>query len=72
MLRDGVELAFGCNTRVDVRLVLQRKLDALGAYRSQTQRGQANPDWPILSDVSDGEFLARFLTGVEVFRRTVV
>lgn len=72
MLRDGVELAFGCSTRVDVRPVLQRKLDALSAYRSQTQRREANPDWPILSDVSDGAFLARFFTGVEVFRRTVV
>lgn len=72
MLRDGVELMFGCSTRVDVRSVLQRKFNALDAYRSQTQRRGDAPDWPILSDVSDGAFLARFLTGVEVFRRTVI
>jgi LmbE family N-acetylglucosaminyl deacetylase len=72
MLRDGVELAFGCSTRVDIRPVLQRKLDALSAYRSQMQRKEDVPDWPILADVSGGAFLARFLTGTEVFRRTVI
>jgi LmbE family N-acetylglucosaminyl deacetylase len=70
LLRDGFELAFGCSTRVDIRSVLQQKVDALHAYRSQMQRPQDTPHWPILSDVSDGAFLARFLTGWEVFRRT--
>lgn len=70
MLRDGFSLAFGCSTRVDVRSVLKHKMYALDAYRSQVQRHQGNPQWPILSDVSDGAFLDRFLTGWEVFRRT--
>lgn len=72
LLHDGYELAFGCSTRVDVRSVLHRKVDALNAYRSQMQRPHDNPNWPILSDVSDGAFLARFLSGSEVFRRTVL
>ena len=71
VLRDGVELALRCSTRVDVRSVLRRKVDALDAYRSQMQRQQDTPQWPILSDVSDGAFVARFLTGWEVFRRTM-
>lgn len=70
MLRDGFELAFGCRSRVDIRPVLKKKADALDAYRSQMQRPHDNPAWPVLSDVSDGAFLARFLSGWEVFRRT--
>jgi LmbE family N-acetylglucosaminyl deacetylase len=70
LLRDNIELALRCRTRVDVRSVLQRKIDALDAYRSQMQRPRGNPQWPILSDVSSGAFLARFLTGWEMFRRT--
>jgi len=70
MLRDGFTLAFGCRSHVDIRPVLKEKADALDAYRSQMQRLHDNPDWPVLSDVSDGAFLARFLSGWEVFRRT--
>ena len=70
LFRDGAELAIGCNTRIDIRPVLQRKLDALAQYRSQVQRQQDDPRWPILSDVSGGSFLECFRAGVEVFRRT--
>jgi len=68
--RDVAEIVFGCRARVDVDSVLLRKLAALAAYRSQLQRFNGNPRWPVLSDVSDGEFLQRFETGVEIFRRT--
>jgi hypothetical protein len=47
-----------------------RKLAALAAYRSQTQRLNENPRWPVLSDVAGGEFLRRFESGIEIFRRT--
>jgi hypothetical protein len=47
-----------------------RKLAALAAYRSQTQRLNGNPRWPVLSDVAGGEFLRRFESGIEIFRRT--
>ena len=70
LLRDGAELAFGCNTRIDIRPVLRHKVDALAEYRSQMQRWHNDPRWPILSDVSGGTFLARFLTGMEIFRQT--
>jgi LmbE family N-acetylglucosaminyl deacetylase len=70
LLRDVASLALGCRTRVDIRPVLQRKLDALAQYRSQVQRQQDDPRWPILSDVSEGSFIACFQTGTEIFRRT--
>jgi LmbE family N-acetylglucosaminyl deacetylase len=70
MLRDSAELAFGCRTRIDILSVLPRKLDALAQYRSQVQRQYDDSRWPILSDVSEGAFLERFCTGIEVFRRT--
>ncbi len=70
MLRDSAELALGCRTRIDIRSVLPRKLDALAQYRSQIQRQRDDPRWPILSDVSQGSFLERFHAGTEVFRRS--
>jgi hypothetical protein len=70
MLRDSAELAFGCGTRIDIRSVLPRKLNALAQYRSQVQRQGDDPRWPILSDVAAGSFLERFRSGMEVFRRT--
>jgi LmbE family N-acetylglucosaminyl deacetylase len=70
LLRDSAEIAFGCRTRVDIRPVLQRKLDALAQYRSQVQRQRGDPRWPVLSDVSQGSFIERFRAGTEVFRRT--
>ena len=70
LLRDGAELALGCSTRIDIRPVLQHKLDALAEYRSQMQRQQGEPAWPILSDVAAGSFVECFLTGTEVFRQT--
>lgn len=70
LLRDVAELAFGCRAHVDVRAVLQRKQAALAEYGSQVRRFQADPRWPVLSDVSDGAFLGRFETDLEVFRET--
>jgi LmbE family N-acetylglucosaminyl deacetylase len=68
MLRDGVEIAFGCHVRVDVRSVLLRKREALERYRSQMQRRGDDPRWPVLADVAAGTFLERFYSGVELFR----
>lgn len=67
---DVADIVFACRTRVDVRSVLHRKLAALAAYRSQTQRFNGDPRWPVLSDVAEGEFLRCFETGVEIFRST--
>jgi LmbE family N-acetylglucosaminyl deacetylase len=69
-MRDVAEIVLACHTRVDARTVLHRKLAALAAYRSQTQRFNGDPRWPVLSDVAEGEFLRRFETGIEIFRST--
>lgn len=68
--RDVAEIVFGCRARVDVGSVLPLKLAALAAYRSQLQRLNGDQRWPVLSDVSDGEFLQCFETDVEIFRRS--
>jgi LmbE family N-acetylglucosaminyl deacetylase len=67
--RDVAEIVLACRTRVDVGTVLHRKRAALAAYRSQLQRPNGDPRWPVLADVAGGEFLRRFETGVEIFRR---
>jgi LmbE family N-acetylglucosaminyl deacetylase len=69
-VRDVADIVFACRTRVDVRSVLHRKIAALAAYRSQTQRFNGDSRWPVLSDVADGEFVRCFETGIEVFRAT--
>ncbi len=71
MMRDIMELVFRCRTRVEVNGVLHLKQAALTAYRSQIQRFDGDPRWPILADVAEGEFLQRLeKTNVEIFRRT--
>lgn len=69
-LLDIAALAFGCRARVDVRAVLERKRAALAAYATQVSRRESDPNWPVLSDVSGGQFLERFDTGFELFRRS--
>lgn len=69
-VRDLAEIVLACRVRVDIGNVLHRKLRALAAYRSQMQRLDGDPRWPVLSDVAEGEFLRRFETDVEIFRRT--
>jgi LmbE family N-acetylglucosaminyl deacetylase len=69
-MRDIAEITLVCRTRIDVGSVLNRKLAALAAYRSQIQRRNGNPRWQVLSDVAEGEFLRRFETGFEIFRCT--
>jgi LmbE family N-acetylglucosaminyl deacetylase len=67
--RDVAEIALACRARVDVGAVLDRKRAALAVYKSQLERLDGDPRWPVLADVAGGEFLRRFETGVELFRR---
>jgi LmbE family N-acetylglucosaminyl deacetylase len=69
LLRDVAEIAVACRTRVDVGAVLDRKRAALAVYKSQLERLNGDSRWPVLGDVAEGEFLRRFETGVELFRR---
>jgi LmbE family N-acetylglucosaminyl deacetylase len=70
MARDIVDVVFFCRARVVISDVLDRKGAALAAYRSQVQRFNGDPRWPVLADVAEGEFLRRFETDFEIFRRT--
>lgn len=47
--------------------VLGQKQLALEQHTSQMARPTANPDWPILEDVSHGDFLSCFLQDYELF-----
>jgi len=52
---------------VHVADVLTQKRAALRCHASQMQRFEKNPSWPILSDVSGGDFLACFFQPYEMF-----
>lgn len=54
---------------VDIRDAMPDKRAALAAHRTQMQRVQPGTNWPILADVSDGEFLDCFLRPFELFQR---
>jgi LmbE family N-acetylglucosaminyl deacetylase len=72
LLRDLVDnwrLAVGCSVRVDVSAVAERKLRALACHRSQVERMRGE-GWPVLGDVSEGDFLRCFETGAERFALT--
>jgi LmbE family N-acetylglucosaminyl deacetylase len=51
----------------DVREAVATKRAALERHRSQMQRLRDDAYWPILSDVSDGEWLECFFIGHELF-----
>jgi LmbE family N-acetylglucosaminyl deacetylase len=68
-LVDALHLTFLCRTRIAIRDVLERKLNALREYRSQIERRSGDPNWPILADVSAGEFLSCFHTDFEIFHQ---
>jgi LmbE family N-acetylglucosaminyl deacetylase len=48
---------------------LPRKRAALGSHRSQMERRGGDPTWWTLGDWGAGEFVARSLSGVELFRK---
>ena len=54
-------------TGIYVGDVLEEKREALDAHKSQMIRLDGTPDWPILSDVAGGDFLANFFGPYEVF-----
>ena len=58
---------FSCS--VYIGDILEHKHEALEQYKSQMTRLLDDPNWPILSDVSHGEFLACFFQEHEIFRR---
>lgn len=65
------QIAFQCRAHSDVSAVLGRKLEAIRAYGSQMERRDGDPRWPIMDDVSGGEFIRHFTGSREVFRMSV-
>lgn len=57
---------------VDIDTVLATKRQALECHRTQMQRQDGRPDWPVLADVADGRWLELFFTGREHLRRRVL
>jgi LmbE family N-acetylglucosaminyl deacetylase len=70
-LRNGLGLKLLLDFRyvVQVEEVLGRKRTALEQHRSQMFRPATFPNWPILQDVSQGEFLACFFKPYEAYYR---
>ncbi len=57
------------NRQAYVGDVLDKKRAALAAHVTQTRRPEADANWPTLSDISEGDFVSRFMTDYEVFSR---
>ena len=72
ILRSGLQLVCECRVRVRIREVLQEKREALQKHVSQMAKPNTEPRWPILPEVSGGEFLDRFFQDHEVFRASTV
>jgi len=68
--RSLLRLFMHFNHYVDVTETLDQKTRALGEYKSQMTRLQDDPTWPILHDVSDGDFLNCFNREREIFSTT--
>ena len=59
----------GFTWAVPVAEVLDQKEAAIAAHVSQVTRYRGDPRWESLLDEAGGEFLERFVTGFELFRR---
>jgi LmbE family N-acetylglucosaminyl deacetylase len=68
----GMRLMRSLQVGIRVATVAATKRKALAAYRSQMQRPTGAPDWPVLRDVSDGEFLECMLGNYEPFCCTAI
>lgn len=65
----GLRFVGEFRTRVSIADHLVDKRAALEQYRSQMTRLNSSPSWPILGDVSNGEFLECFLQDYELFSK---
>jgi LmbE family N-acetylglucosaminyl deacetylase len=65
----GLRTFSALNSQIYVGDVLDIKRSALDAHATQVRRPRGHPSWPILEDLSGGDFIGRLLTDYEVFRR---
>src|SRR3990167_4705680 len=71
-LISGIRLVMNFRCSVYIGDIIGVKRAALEKHRSQMIKLIGNPDWPILSEVSDGEFLQCFFQEHEIFYRHTV
>ena len=60
------------NYRVAIEPVKSQKQLALAQHQTQTKRLTDDPNWGLLQDVADGEWLECFFQTNEIFRRTTI
>jgi LmbE family N-acetylglucosaminyl deacetylase len=65
----GLRLFSELRASVGIREVLGEKRAALARHVSQMRRRNGEPDWWILEDIDDGDFLACFFHEHELYRR---
>jgi LmbE family N-acetylglucosaminyl deacetylase len=68
----GWQLIQEFNYRVAIEPVKSQKQLALAQHQTQMKRLIDDPNWGILQDVSNGEWLKCFFQTQEIFRRTVI
>ena len=66
-LISGYRLAKDFRSFVCIESATDTKRDALAQYKTQMTRISGNPEWPILHDVANGEFLECFFQDREIF-----
>ncbi len=66
--RFGLKFLATFNHAVPIQAQLAGKKEALATHKTQTTRFIPNSEWPILADVSGGEFEAHFFQTHELFR----
>lgn len=67
--RIGLQVLTEFAVAVDVAGVLDRKRAALACHETQMIRPPGHPEVPVMADVGDGHFLARFFQPHEIFHR---
>ncbi len=68
----GWQLIQEFNYRVAIESVKSQKQLALAQHQTQMKRLIDDPNWGLLQDVSNGEWLQCFFQTQEIFRRTVI
>ena len=68
----GLQLIQEFNYRVAIEPVKSLKQQALAQHQTQTKRLVDDPNWGLLQDISNGEWVECFFQTNEIFRRTVI
>ena len=68
----GWQLIQEFNSRVEIEPFLATKQLALAQHQTQMKRMVEDPNWGLLEDPADGEWLECFFKTNEIFRRTII